>query len=267
MLNGLQIRRCFLLVQQLKHPLRRGNGGLNGRGNGSRLGDWHHQLPGVGDDRGYIAQGDDHPQRPAADNPNAAQNTHSHIVQIVDNHHGRLNHAGDKRSLEGGLEQHLVLLLKGLHGGLLPAKELYHGVAGVHFLDLTVEITGGSPLCGEIALGPRCNHLGHQEAQHHRYQRDQRQQPVPIEHKEQHADQRNNRGDDLGQAHLQGHGDILHVVGHPGEDIAPGMGVKILDGQLFQLDINGLAHIVDQILRYVDHDKLLNQVAYHRQGI
>ena len=45
------------------------------------------------------------------------------------------------------------------------------------------------------------------------------------------------------------------------------MGIEIFNGQFFQLDINGAAHIVNQILRHVDHDKLLNQIAHHGQRI
>ena len=216
MLNGLLIRHRFLLVQQLKHPLRRCDGGLNGRGNGSRLGNGHHQLPGIGNDCGNVTQGNNHPKGPAANNPDAAQNANRHIVQVVDDHHGRLNDTGNKRRLKGGLEQHLIFLLKRIHGCLLATKELYHRMTGVHLLNLTVEVAGGSPLGGKIALCPGRNHLGHQEAQHHRHQRNQRQQPVPIEHKEQYADQSDNCGDNLGQAHLQGHGDVLHVICHTG---------------------------------------------------
>ena len=97
--------------------------------------------------------------------------------------------------------------------------------------------------------------------------RDHGQQPVSVEHEEQNADQRDDGRDDLGQAHLQGHGDVFYIVGHTGENIAPGMRIKIFDGQLLQLDVDGLAHVIDEILGHIDHNELLNEVADHRERI
>ena len=66
---------------------------------------------------------------------------------------------------------------------------------------------------------------------------------------------------------MQGHGDVFYIVGHTGENIAPGMRIKIFDGQLLQLDVDGLAHVIDEILGHIDHNELLNEVADHRERI
>ena len=90
----------------------------------------------------------------AAGHPQAADHGDDHVVQVAEEHHRRLDDAGDELGAEAGLEQLLVLLVEPGLDLVLAAEDLDDGVAGEGLLDLGVERAGVRPLGDEAGLGP-----------------------------------------------------------------------------------------------------------------
>ena len=84
----------------------------------------------------------------------AADHGDQHVVQVADEHHGRLDRAGDELRPEAGLVQPLVVLGEGPHRLVALAEHLDQRVPGVHLLDVAVELAGGRPLLDELRLRP-----------------------------------------------------------------------------------------------------------------
>ena len=91
----------------------------------------------------------------------------------------------------------------------------------------------------------------------HGDQRDARQQRADGEHHDQHPDQGEHRGDDLGEGLLQGGGDVVDVVGHPAQGVAARVVVEVLERQAGQLEVHLLAQAVDHPLHDAGHDVAL----------
>ncbi len=101
---------------------------------------------------------------------------------------------------------------------LLAAEDLDQRVPGEHLLDVSVEPAGGRPLLRRTAAGTACRSAA---IARHRYgdQRDQRQQRRDPEHHPEDADDGQHRGDQLAERLLQGHGDVVGVVGGPAQHL------------------------------------------------
>ncbi len=156
--RGARVGLLLRLVEYLEDPLGRGCCRLQHIGDGRRLGDRLGELAGVLDERLDVAQGES-PLR----HPQATHDRDGHVVQVGDEHHGRVDDPGDELGLEARLVQQIVLMLEALDGGLPAAEHLDDGVAGEHLLDVSVHLSGVRPLGGELALGA----AGDQHCHHH----------------------------------------------------------------------------------------------------
>ena len=92
----------------------------------------------------------------------------------------------------------------------------------------------------------------------HGEQADRRQQRADGEHHDEHADDREGGGDQLGEALLQRRRDVVDVVGHAAEDIAARVLVEVLEGQPGELLIHAPPQAVDGALRHPCHGVLLH---------
>jgi len=82
----------------------------------------------------------------------AAQDADRHVVQVAHERHHRHDQTGDELRLEARFVDFLVLFVELANRVFLVAEDLHDGVAGVGFLDLTVENPGSRPLGGELLL-------------------------------------------------------------------------------------------------------------------
>ena len=92
------------------------------------------------------------------------------------------------------------------------------------------------------------------DGQRDRQQRDDRQQRADPEHHQQDADDRAQRGDELGERLLERVRDVVDVVGDAAQRVAAGMRVEVAQGQARQLGVDIAAHPVDRPLGDAGHD-------------
>ena len=105
------------------------------------LGDRHRELPRVLDEGLDVAEG----HRPGG-HPQAADHGDGDVVEVRDEHHRRLDDAGDELRLEAGLVHALVGSSNSSIASRRVAEHLHQVVAGVHLLDVAVERPGPLPL-------------------------------------------------------------------------------------------------------------------------
>ncbi len=175
----------FLLggVEQVEHPLRRGNPGLHQIRHAGDLGERLAELPGILDERLHVAD-----RQRAGGDPQPADDRHQHVVEVPDEHHRRLHEPGDELGAPAGGVEPLVEVTEDLCGLLLAAERLDQRVPGVHLLDVRVETTGDLPLGDELRLCQLPDPRRDQDRHRHRDQRDQREYPGDPDHHRQHAD-------------------------------------------------------------------------------
>ena len=101
----------------------------------------------------------------------------------------------------------------------------------VDFFNMAVQVAQ-PPLARDEVLLRAAHDAPHQpEAQHRRYNRRQRHDPVRREHHDDAADEHRHGGDKAGQAVLQRLADGVHIVGDAGEHVAGGGGLEVADRQ------------------------------------
>ncbi len=166
----------------------------------------------------------------------------------------RLDGPGDELGPEARLEERLVLDREVVERLLLVAEDLDQAVAGVHLLDVAVERPGLLPLRLELGLRALGDEDGRGDRGGHDEQRDERQQRADQQHHPEHADDREDGGQELGQALLEGGRDVVDVVGDPAQRVASGVSVEIAQRQPAELGVDALAQLVDGPLGDPGHD-------------
>ena len=77
------------------------------------------------------------------------------------------------------------------------------------------------------------------------------------DHHDEHADDRQNGGDELGHGLLQRLRDVVDVVGHSAQHVPARVVVEVLERQAGELLVRRLPQAVDRALSYACHDELL----------
>ena len=108
-------------------------------------------------------------------------------------------------------------------------------------LSLPVEL----PLLHEVRLRPLADPRRDDERQRHRHQRDQRQQRRDPEHHHQHADDGQQRVDELAHRLLERLPDVVDVVRRPAQHLTALLLVEVRQRQPRQLRLHVLAHPED----------------------
>ena len=218
------------LVEQLEGPLGGGHGRLDDVEDAGRLDDRLGELARVLHEGLHVAQR----QLPGGD-PQAADDGHADVVEVGDEAHRRLDDAGDELGPVAGVVELLVLLLERLQGLLLAAEDGHDGVPGVHLLDVPVERAGDLPLGGELLLRALGDERGDDDRGRHGEQRDDRQLRADEHHHHEHADDGQDRRDELREALLERLADVVDVVGDAAQDVAARVAVEVLERQPAQL--------------------------------
>ena len=141
------VGRLLVLVEQLEDALGGGDRRLDDVGDAGGLGDRHRELARVLDERLDVAEA-----HLAVGHLDAADDADQDVVDVGDERHDRLDRARQELGPIARLEEPLVLLLEPVDRLLLAAERLDDGVAGVHLLDVAVELAGLRPLGGELLL-------------------------------------------------------------------------------------------------------------------
>jgi hypothetical protein len=166
--NAVEVRRrCGIgdllgFVEQLEHPLGRGDGRLEDVDDARRLDDRERELARVLDERDDVA--DAELSRCHAE---AADDRDRDVIEVRDERQRGLDDPRDELRSPGGVVEALVLGVEHLDRLTLSAEGLHDGVPGMHLLDVTVERAGRCPLGDELLLrapddqdrdGERCRH-------------------------------------------------------------------------------------------------------------
>ncbi len=232
-----RVRLLLLGVQHLEDPLGRGDARLHQVRHRGHLRQRHGELARVLDERLHVTD-----RQRARGHPQTADHRHQDVVQVGDEHHQRLHDAAHELRLEPGLVQLVVVLGELPRRLVLPAEHLDQRVAGVHLLDVRVQLPRRTPLRHEVRLGPLADPGRHHERERHRHQRHQRQQPGHPEHHHQHADDGQHRVHQLPHRLLQRLPQVVDVVGDPAQHLAALPLVEVRQRQPRQLRLHVLAH-------------------------
>ena len=169
--------------EELEDPLRRRQAGLQQVRLCGDLGERHRELARVRDERGDVAEG--HRARRDAV---AADDRHSDVVEVREELHGGLDDPGQELRAEARAVEPLVLLVELLDRAPAPTEDLHERVTAVHLLDVAVQGAGLGPLGDELPLRAARDEHGDDERQRDREQRDDREERADPQHHAQHAD-------------------------------------------------------------------------------
>ena len=224
------VRRLLVGVEQIEHPLRTGNSGLQRVVHAGDLGQRLVELTHVLDECLDAAQGD-----LAGRHLDTADHRHRDITEVADEGGGGPNQAGEELGAEAGVVDVAVELAEpGLR--VLPVTErLDQGEAAVGLLDVGVEPSGVGPLRDEQPLRAARDLPGDEQRQRQRDDGEQRQQRRDRQHHHQHGDHGQQRREQLTDRHRQRRRDVVDVVGDPAEHLPALPGVEVRQRQPVQL--------------------------------
>ena len=208
------------------------------------------ELAGVLDHRLHVADRDR-----AAGDLQAADDGDQDELDVADEDHHRL----DQARHELGAEARLVeLVVVGAEPGLdlaLAAEALHDRVAGEHLLGLGVDAAGVAPLAMNRgrALPPMYLHQPERQPAPSTSAID-RQQRRDREHHDRHADEGEERREDLADRLLQALGEVVDVVGDPAQQVAAGLAVDVAERQPVELVLDRFAQRVHRALHDAGED-------------
>ena len=179
----------------------------------------------------------------------------------------RAHHVGKAVGAGGVFAQIVVAVVKLALGDFLVVEHLDDLLAIDHFFDIAVQAgqggllldKEGAALCAQLA-----GHFQHGEgAQHHH----QRKPHAAIEHGDEHHQQRNGRGEHIGQRLADQLAQRVGIVGVEAHHFAVGVGIEIADGQQLHVRKHLVAHILEDAVRYDRHNAALQEHRHHGQQV
>ena len=174
-----RVGRLLVGVEQLEHPLGRGDPGLQQVGHRRDLGQRLGELPRVLDERLHVAEA-----HRAGRHPQAADDGDRDVVEVPDEHHRRHDDAGDELRAEAGVVQLLVLARRTPPRPRCWRPKTLTSSWPVNVSSMcAVQLAGVRPLRDELllrALARSCAVTTHRQRDGD--QRDQRQQRRDREH-------------------------------------------------------------------------------------
>ena len=173
----------------------------------------------------------------------------------------RAHDAADRVGLNPGLGHTVGEPDKLLRHLRLPAESRHGPVPGDHLLHMAVELSQKLlPAAGRTAHPPG-QEPGSRHRQQHHDQTQQRQLPAVPQHHRHGTHDGQRAGEQGGQRLGDCGGDILNIIGHPADQVAAGVGVQILHGQVNGLVKEVLAHPPDDALAQPRAEQALDQLA------
>ena len=192
-----------------------------------------------------------------------ADHAHDHVTEVADEVHERHHQAGEELALPAGDVQIIVVFLELFDGVLFAAVCLDHGVACVHFLNVSVHISQRDLLSGEVLLRGDHDHAHDHQAKQRGTDGAQRHDHVVVEHHDERADEQRDRSDQRSDRLAERLADRVHIVGDAAEHIAVADLVEVFERQAINLLADRLTQLLRGALRNVGHQPAL-QVAQQR---
>ena len=259
--RNVLVGRLILRVQQLEHSLGRSNTRLQHIHHGGHLGKRLGELTGVLDKCLNITE--THRTRC---HPKTTDDGDSHIVQVAEEHHRRLDDSGDELSPETGLIKLLVLLSEAFVNLMLATESLHDRVTGKCFVHLRVEHAGVLPLRDETRPGS-CRDLAHHEDGHRDgHNCDECQDRRDDQHHHDHADQCQDRDKQLAQGLLQALRHIVNVVRDATQQVAARLAVYVGKRQPIEFVLNLRSEIAHRALHDAAQQERLGVGQQRRTG-
>ena len=169
----------------------------------------------------------------------AADDRDRDVVEVRDERHRRLDDPGDELGPVARLVEPLVLRVERLDRLALAAERLHDRVPGVHLLDVAVERAGRRPLGDELLLrAPDDERPSRRATAGTARSEIDRQERADRQHHDQHADDRQQRRDELGQALLERLADVVDVVGDAAQEVAARVAVEVAQRQPAELRVD-----------------------------
>ena len=249
-------------VEQLEHPLGRCSTRLQEVGHTSDLRDGHLELTRVLDERLHVTQ-----RHGTTGHPQAADHCDRDVVEVGDEHEGRLDEAGDELRLEAALGHLRVRIIEISDGCIAMAVYAHELMAREHLLHMAIELARPLPLGTEVRLRPLGDDHGDDEGQRDCQHRDERKDRADPDHHRQHANNGQHRGDQLRERLLQGHSDVVDVVGDPAQQVAARRGVEIAQRQTSELEVHLFAQSVHRALSDPGHEVVLPPRQHRREEV
>ena len=160
-----------------------------------------------------------------------ADHAHHHVAEVADEVHDRHHQAGQELAFPAGHVQVFVVLLELLDGAFLAAVCLDHGVAGVHFLDVAVDVAERHLLAGEVLLRHLHDHAHDDQAEQRGADGAQRHGHVVVEHHDERAEEQRDRCDERADRLAERLSDRVDVVGDAAQHVAVADFVEIFQRQ------------------------------------
>ena len=224
------VRALSGLLNQFKDPAGAGQGVLQLRHHAGDFVKGLGVLVGVAQKGGELAHG-----KAAAHHAQRAHDAHAGVHQGVDEPGGGVGDGGEEDGPQAALAQPLVDLVELLQGFLLLAESLHHLLVSNHLFHkagLLPTHLGLQPEHIIRALGDESRHQqGHRRDDHHHRSDDH----IDAEHEDQRAQDGDNPGEQLGKAHEQAVGELVHIGNDPADHLPGGTGVDVFQGQDLEL--------------------------------
>ncbi len=157
------------------------------------------------------------------------------------------------------MEQLIIELVELIDGDLLMAEHLDDLLAVHHLLNVAIDLAQLLLLLDEKLAGVASQVFGGQQHHADHRQRQQRQRDTEVNHRCQHADQRDDRVDQLGQALADHLAQGVGIVGVNRHNIAVGVGIEILDGQRLHVGEHLITQILQRTLCDAGHQTVLHK--------
>ena len=235
-------------LHDLKDPLGAGHGGEDGVHLLGDLGDGLAHLSGV------LQKGRQTAQVAAADGQETAHAAGDGVVDIGEVAHGRHHGAGVSLGPGGRLAVGLVALPETLLGGRLMVEDLDDLLALDHLLDIAVHRAQRGLLLGKVPAAAAAHHFHHPQHHHQHGKGDEGQHRAQDDHHGDGAHEVQRAGDEASEAVVEGLGDSVDIVGIAAHELAVGVGVEVLQGQILHPVKEIGTDLGHRVLGHMHHD-------------
>ncbi len=178
----------------------------------------------------------------------AAHNRGQHVLQIAQVRHNRHQDIREPVGTGRRVAKLVVQLVEALLGRGFVAEYLDNLLTVHHFLNITIHLAKLFLLLDKVPPGAPTDKLGRFCHQHQHDNQQQGQLPAQDDHGNEHADQRNRRGEHIRDTLADHLPQRVGIVGKAAHNFAVGVGIKVLDGQLLHMGKHFIAHLFEHAL-------------------
>ena len=243
--NGvLCLRQLRLLCDQLENTGRAGQRVLQLGHDAGNLVERLCVLVGIAQKTGELADRD-----PAGNRRERARQADAGIYEAVDKARRRVGRGGKEDRLQRAFFQPVVDLVKALEHLVLLAERLYHLLVPQHFVDQSGLLAARPRLELEHRVGLLGDERRYKQGDRRDKDDDERDFAADGDHEQQRAEDRDNPGKQLCEAHQKAVRELIDIGDDTTHDIAVGMAVDIFERKNFDFVERLAADVADHIVR------------------